>query len=44
MIISKTIDSRNLSISFRKGNSGTAEESKVVFQKGVRVTEECDIW
>jgi len=44
IIISKIIDSKNLSISFRKGNSGTVEESKDVFQKGVRFTEECDIW
>jgi len=43
-IILKTIESRNLSISFRKVNSGTVEESKDVFQEGVRFTEECDIW
>jgi len=43
-IISNTIDSRTLSFSFRKGNSGTVEKSKDVFQKGVRFTEECDIW
>jgi len=43
-IISRTKDSKILSISFRKGNSGTVEESKDVFQEGVRFTEECDIW
>jgi len=39
IIISKTIDSRNLSVSFRKGNSGTVEESKDVFKEGVRFRE-----
>jgi len=33
--MSKTIDSRNLSICFRKRNSGTVEESKDVFQEGL---------
>ena len=29
-------DSRIISISFRKGNSGMVEESKDVFQEGVK--------
>jgi hypothetical protein len=42
LVILKKID-RNLSISFRKGNSDTGEESKEVFQEAVRFTEQCDI-
>ena len=37
------MDSRNLSICFRKGNSGEVEESEDLFQEGIRYTEECDI-
>jgi len=37
------IDSSNLSVCSRKGNSGTEEGSKDVFQVGVRFTEEFNI-
>ena len=37
------MDSRNLSICFRKGSSGEVEESGDVLQEGIRCTEECDI-
>jgi hypothetical protein len=38
------MDSRNISICFRKGNSGEVEESEDLFPEGIRCTEEFDIW
>jgi len=43
-VLYKKLDSRNLSVCFMKGNSGMVEESKDMFQEGVRFTEECNIW
>jgi len=40
----KTMDSRNLSICFRKGHSGEVTKSEDRLPEGIRCTKECDIW
>jgi hypothetical protein len=40
----KRMDSRNLSICFRKGNSGEVTKPEDRYPEGIRCTKECDIW
>jgi len=40
----KTTDGRNISICFRKGNSGEVTKPEDRYPEGNRCTKECDIW